>query len=195
MAIADIRSEAFRHDPIREYVDFSNKDEFIPRWLSTHISGEFQTIVAVKDDRVIGFLQFEAVGTLAPYHHEEASKDNATTSHVLGIEEARRLNIVNKSIEETAQRNLKGLEKYVYVHFLGVSPSSQGAGVGRLLMQEIFRLARAHNCIAYLESSTVGLPFYQRLGLRLLPRQDHAEIVDSTGVLSPVTVPIMMWEP
>lgn len=62
------------------------------------------------------------------------------------------------------------------LHSLFVSPSVQGQGIGRCMVQFLERHARENSVsVLRLNSSITAVPFYQKLGYRLIERHEHAK--------------------
>jgi ribosomal protein S18 acetylase RimI-like enzyme len=62
-------------------------------------------------------------------------------------------------------------EPHWYLPLIGVEPLAQGRGLGARLMQPVLEICDRDGVVAYLESSNGrNIPFYERLGFRVLAR-------------------------
>ena len=63
----------------------------------------------------------------------------------------------------------KPKNEHYYLHAIGVSPDSQGKGVGSRLLRAVLETCDRDNIVAYLETSNIkNLPFYERHGFQVL---------------------------
>lgn len=187
-AIASLRAEAFKNDPIIDYVDFTDSVAFRPRWLKTHLDGTHTTLVAVSDEseQVIGFIQYaihdddndRAMSAPEPRQKVAGWKDewmNEESSRQQTPERQRLATVALETIKAAADRNLAEYDRWIYVNYLGVSPAFQGKGVGKTLMRRVHSLAKERGYTGYLEASDVGLPVY-------LKRLDSASTVKTPEI-------------
>ena len=83
---------------------------------------------------------------------------------------------------------LNPAEPNIHVNMLGVPPRYQGRGLGRLLLERVHAMSREHpesQGISLTTESAANVPFYERLGYRVL---GHARIgpgLESWGFFRP----------
>mmetsp|Transcript_48531 Transcript_48531/g.117402 ORF Transcript_48531/g.117402 Transcript_48531/m.117402 type:complete len:304 (+) Transcript_48531:209-1120(+) len=65
-----------------------------------------------------------------------------------------------------------------YVFMVGVSPDYNGQGYGRLLMEELNRLADEQNVVQYLECGSSKEGFYEKMGYKVIERKQFVDPVD-----------------
>ena len=60
-------------------------------------------------------------------------------------------------------------EPHLYLGMIGVSPTFQGEGIGRKLLEPVLKKADRTNMPCYLETTTTGaVRFYERLGFEVV---------------------------
>ena len=79
-------------------------------------------------------------------------------------------------------------EPNIHVNMLGVPPRFQGRGLGRLLLERVHAMSREHpesQGVSLTTESAANLPFYQRLGYRLVGRGRIGPGLESWGFFRP----------
>ncbi|KAL2197858.1 hypothetical protein P885DRAFT_68073 [Corynascus similis CBS 632.67] len=87
------------------------------------------------------------------------------------------------SLAEEAKKRCFGNQPCYYINFICTDPAYQGQGAGTLLTREVLGMAEADGLRAYLESTEVAIPMYQKLGFRVIegfqmeiPRPDEYSV-------------------
>lgn len=195
--LAQIRCEAFVRDPIIEWIDFQDAKEFESRWKHAHVSQTSHTFVATenKSDAPIGFIQYKTHEVPTQFALPRGPNDSVESIELLEVtgERKRTADLARKLISVTAKDNLKHVDKYIYISFLAISPKFQHRGIGKALMSRVLAVAQQYNAQCYLESSDVGLPFYQSLGWTLLDEEKHVRLIDDEAKVKSVTIPVLIW--
>lgn len=196
--LAQIRCEAFVRDPIIEWIDFQDADEFESRWKNAHVSQSYHTLVATSgdSDNPIGFIHYKTYNLPSQFSAPRKANDAIDSIKLIELsgERKRTADLANMLIAAAAKENLDGIEKYIYISFLAISPTFQHRGVGKLLMLKLLEVARQNKAQCYLESSDVGLPFYQSLGWTLLDEKKHVHLLDDAARVKSVTIPVLTWQ-
>ena len=81
-----------------------------------------------------------------------------------------------------------------YVFMVGVNPDYNGQGYGRLLMEELNRLADEQNVVQYLECGSSKEGFYEKMGYKVIKRKQVVDPVDPE-VDQPLEVCYMVRQP
>jgi GNAT superfamily N-acetyltransferase len=79
-------------------------------------------------------------------------------------------------------------EPNIHVNMLGVPPRFQGRGLGRLLLEGVHAMSREHpesTGVSLTTESAENVPFYQRLGYRLVGRGRIGPGLESWGFFRP----------
>ena len=71
---------------------------------------------------------------------------------------------------------LKPKEPFFYVQVLGVHPSVQREGRGRLLLEHVLKICDANGWMAYLENADHLVPYYERFGFNVRQTSDVPEV-------------------
>ncbi len=168
----EILGYAFRQDPIFNYLLSNELDANALSWLlrvglgysysynhtytTTTAAGELQGVASWippcgSGGSVTGILQAGAL--ILPFK--------------LGVSRFARTLFWSWAIEELHKRNMQ--KPHWYLSLLGVSPNSQGCGIGGLLIEPILRQASRDKLPCYLETSTeLAVRFYQKHGFKVI---------------------------
>ena len=166
-------AEAFQDDPLQTYVlpDPQERARLSPaRFAAAIWCGHLFGQVFTTSGAPMG-----AAVCLPPGGHDmtlerlqrmrEAGVLKLMTS--MGPAAVKRLNEVLKFLEFFHKRDV--LSAHWYVMVVGVSPAQQGQGIGRALLQPVLDRAAVEGLPCYLETAQpTNIPFYQRLGFRVL---------------------------
>jgi GNAT superfamily N-acetyltransferase len=79
-------------------------------------------------------------------------------------------------------------ETNIHVNMLGVPPRFQGRGLGRLLLERVHALSREHpesRGVSLTTESAGNVPFYQRLGYRIVGQGRMGPGLESWGFFRP----------
>lgn len=169
----EILGHAFRQDPIYNYLVSNELDANALSWLlrvglgyshsynhtyiTTSNTGELQGVASWippegSGSSVTRILQAGAL--ILPFK--------------LGISRFARTLSWSWAIEELHKRNMSS-KPHWYLSLLGVSPSSQGCGIGSLLIEPILKQASRDGLPIYLETSTeLAVRFYQKHGFKVV---------------------------
>ncbi len=90
----------------------------------------------------------------------------------MGGEYSQRVGKVFRQIEED-RKNHMGDRPYMYLFFIGVAGEHQGKGYGRVLLDEVIRVAEEDRLPVYLETETTkNVQLYEHFGFEVIEKVD-----------------------
>lgn len=96
----------------------------------------------------------------------------AWSSFKMGGEYAQRMGAVFKPIDQEREK-LMGDQPYLFLFMIGVASDYQGQGFGRVLLDEVIRIAEQDRLPVYLETETENnVQLYQHFGFEVLDKVD-----------------------
>lgn len=164
-AAAVVLARSFTDDPVSVYA-FPNPRRRRPA-LRAYMRGAMADAaaaglvhVAVESGRVLGVAAWMAPGRWHPSTGRILRQvPSLLQALVLSPVSARMVRVAN------AAQRAHPAEEHWYLQTLGVEPSRQGEGIGRLLMEPILEQADAEGRPCYLETSTLpNVAWYRRAG-------------------------------
>ena len=88
----------------------------------------------------------------------------------MGQDYSQRLMKALQPIEEDRKKHIEG-QSYIYLFFIGVAVKHQGQGYGRVLLDEVIRLAESDSLPIYLETETAeNVKLYEHFGFEVIEK-------------------------
>jgi ribosomal protein S18 acetylase RimI-like enzyme len=90
----------------------------------------------------------------------------------MGGKYSQRMGTAFRPIDQDRKKHM-GDQAYLYLFFIGVATQYQGQGCGRVLLDEVIRIAEQDRLPIYLETETEGnVQLYQHFGFQVLDKVD-----------------------